>query len=384
MHVALLYDFHASRKEPLGDLIAKIHTAFGASGLPEPGIRFSFADSPLGTVSSVDRVIKRYPELKRWVSTASTLPTAPPVRMISNGSSSPAQDESPGFPALLAIAKGVPRSFPFHNVMIHFQAPAFGVPFPMPGPIGMVGPGVLVGDSWWVNGRNRSLTAIASVVADPTSKKLPTPSERVAAVLAACGKVNTTTQIPLPDAPPPEQGPAPVGHVPEVNRAVAAVLVDFRNRMAEVVDRAGLPHDLPSGREALTTTARGQSTGPKKPVLLQSFKPLGYDCKGESGIFTLRRRTPANLTVEISLDVGTWSNSLTASYSVTGLGFQTHLGLPVSKRAMDTRQYQIGDAERWQRIVENLAALVAELDRTFVPAVEAAAGPSPEWYQPQS
>jgi hypothetical protein len=30
-----------------------------------------------------------------------------------------------------------------------------------------------------------------------------------------------------------------------------------------------------------------------------------------------------------------------------------------------------------------MAAIVAELDRTFVPAIEAAAGPSPEWYTPE-
>jgi hypothetical protein len=303
--------------------------------------------------------------------------------MISNGSSSPAQNESPGFSTLLAIAKGVPRSFPFHNVAIHFQAPAFGEPLPVPGPMGMVRPGVLVGDSWWVNGRNRTLTAVASVVTDPTSKKLPTPPESVAAVLAACGKVNTTTQIPIHDMMRSEQGPA-VGVVPEVARAVAAVQIDFRNRLAEVVDRAGLPHDLPSARDALITVAIGQTTGPKKPVLVRSFQPLGYDCKSESGAYTLRRRTATNLTVEISLDVGTWSRSLTASYSVTGLGFTTHFRLPVSKHAMDRMQYQIGDAAQWQKIVENLAALVAELDRTFVPAIEAAAGPSPAWYQPQS
>jgi hypothetical protein len=47
-------------------------------------------------------------------------------------------------------------------------------------------------------------------------------------------------------------------------------------------------------------------------------------------------------------------------------------------------QYPIGNEERWRRIVENLAALVTELDRSFVPAVEAAAGPSPEWYRPES
>jgi hypothetical protein len=69
---------------------------------------------------------------------------------------------------------------------------------------------------------------------------------------------------------------------------------------------------------------------------------------------------------------------------VSGLGFSAVLSLPVSKRAIDGGQYQIGDAAQWQRIVDNLAALVAELDRSFVPAVEAAAEPSPAWYEPSS
>ena len=38
----------------------------------------------------------------------------------------------------------------------------------------------------------------------------------------------------------------------------------------------------------------------------------------------------------------------------------------------------------WQKLVDNMAAIVAELDRTFVPAIEAAAGPAPEWFKPES
>lgn len=48
------------------------------------------------------------------------------------------------------------------------------------------------------------------------------------------------------------------------------------------------------------------------------------------------------------------------------------------------RQYPILGADQWRQLVENLAALDAELDRTFVPEVEAAAGPSPEWYRPEA
>jgi hypothetical protein len=41
-------------------------------------------------------------------------------------------------------------------------------------------------------------------------------------------------------------------------------------------------------------------------------------------------------------------------------------------------QYPIGDAGQWQKITENPGALVAELERTFVPDIEAAAGTSPD------
>jgi hypothetical protein len=47
-------------------------------------------------------------------------------------------------------------------------------------------------------------------------------------------------------------------------------------------------------------------------------------------------------------------------------------------------QYPIGDAAQWEKITENLGALVRELERSFVPEIETAAGPSPEWYQPES
>jgi hypothetical protein len=71
-------------------------------------------------------------------------------------------------------------------------------------------------------------------------------------------------------------------------------------------------------------------------------------------------------------------------YRVVGLGFRVVLPLPASKRAMGSVQYKIGDAANWQKIVDNLAALVAELDRSLVPAIEAAAGPSPKWFNPES
>ena len=366
-------------------LLERIRAAFLTTGQGEPAIRFSFSDAPLpGSVSSVDRVLKRYPQLQRFLVETAALPAGLAVRQISNDAASRDADEPVPFETLLAIAAGVPRSFPFHGISLHLHSAAFGE-----SPAGVLSTGVMIGDSWWINGRMRSLSALTLVDADPTGKKLPPLPEPVDAILAACGKIKKTVQAPFPavaSATPAAPAPAsnPIAPNPDTARAVRAIVEDYRARFDEILDRAALPHDLPPIREALQNTPLGQTTGPKKPVLLRAFKPLGYDCQTASGTFTLRRRTPGNLTVEISLDVGAWSRSLTAFFKVHGLGFRALLPLPASRPAAGGGQYPIGDSERWQQLVDNLAALVTELDRSFVPAIEAASGPAPEWYRPET
>ena len=81
------------------------------------------------------------------------------------------------------------------------------------------------------------------------------------------------------------------------------------------------------------------------------------------------------------MDVGTWSRSLTLTFSVCGPGFNATLMPPVTVRD-DGRQYPIGDTANWERIVANIGAIVDELERTFVPEIEAAVGAAPEWFEP--
>ena len=348
MQVALLTEFTVTKKEPLAVLLERIHAAFLASGLGEPSMLFTFSDSPVAAFSTIDRLLKKYPDFARFTGERSGIPNVPPIRQVSNRPDFPGAGQSVPFATLLAVAAGVPKSLPFHGVSIHFHSPAFGIQFPLPH-LAPLDPGVMVTDSWWVNGRDRGMRALTSVDADPAGNTLPPLPERVAAVLAACGKIKRTVQVPL------AAGAAP----------------------------SAPPHDLPPALEALQTISVAATTGPKKPVLVRAFKPMGYDCQAGRGTFTLRRRTPTNLTVEISLDVGTWSKSLSASFSVTGVGFSARVRLPASRRALDGMQYRIGDAAHWQKLIDNLAAIVAELDRTFVPAIEAAAGPAPAWYKPE-
>ena len=67
-----------------------------------------------------------------------------------------------------------------------------------------------------------------------------------------------------------------------------------------------------------------------------------------------------------------------------GIGFKATLILPVAHRAASGAQYPVGGPDRWRQIVDNLAALVAELDRSFVPAIESISGPTPDWFRPES
>ncbi|MEP7364145.1 MAG: hypothetical protein ABI972_12890 [Acidobacteriota bacterium] len=378
MKVALLTTFRASRNDPLAESLERIHAAFLASGQAEPEVKFRFSDSPLGTSASiVDRAARRRPELARFVVTAPAVPNTADIRQISNFPGSPLAGESVPFPTLLAIAAGVPRSFPFHTISFDLHSAAFGEPLALNTPTGPATPGIKVGDSWWVSGRTRALMALTTVEGEVSAKKLPPLPPAVEAILAACGKAKNTVQMPLLRRIASE----PSADALKTATAVREVMLAYRARLPEILDRAALPHQLPPGPEAAKDSIH-LTSGPKKPALERAFRPLGYSCRGESGTFTLRRRTPANHTVEVELDVGTWSNSLTASFHIYGLGFTALLPLPVFKSSIGTGQYPIGDAARWERIVDNLAALTVEYEREFLPAVEAVAGPSPEWYTP--
>jgi hypothetical protein len=432
MRIAVFLTFATIKGEPLAAHLARVHDGFVAAGLGEPLVQFHFSDgAPITNaavlaeiggdkrVSSVARVLKRVPDLKAFIRAGKPTPDGGSViRALSNVSEAGIVEPVP-FATLLEIAGGVPKSFPFHVAQFQFFAEGFSEgpePPPMTDPRQMsmlmragvdIGagaptrPGIGVKDSWWVNGRQRAMTGLRVVEADPGAKTLPPPPAAVAAVLAACGKIRKTVQVPMIGGPEPDAA--------EPKAAASAPPVDFKSTptgqlLLELLRRQraglrelaeGLPHDPPPRAEEPSVSTLSPS-GPKKPELERWFKPLGYGCRGETGTFTLRRRGPGNLIVELRLDVGTWSGNLSAHFAVGGMidgvGFRLAMGLPPCRQASIglvrgvemVGQFPIGGPERWSQLVENLAALVTVLDRDFVPQVAAIAGPTPEWRQPRS
>jgi hypothetical protein len=186
--LALLSTFAASRKEPLATALEREHAAIVAGGFGEPQIQFVMSDaSVVRTVPSVARVLKRFPQLEQFAQDLAPYPGGPETGVITNRISSGPTD-TVDFATLLEIARGVPKSFPFNNVGLHFSVPAFTAATAPPSIQGGQIPGIDVKDFWWLNGRQRSITALTIVDADPSAKKLPQPPPEVAALLASCGR----------------------------------------------------------------------------------------------------------------------------------------------------------------------------------------------------
>ena len=378
MRVALLTTFRTNRKETLAILLERIHQAFSGSGLDEPRVVFALRDSPVPVVeSTVQQATKRFPELHWFRFTGRSVHGRPPALEISNAPGAPAAGRSLDFATLLEVARCVPRVLPFAGASFQFLTPAFGEELPAASPAWIKTPGIFVQDTWGIKQRGRQVMALTVVEADPTAKALPAPPAPVEQVLAVCGTAQDVSQFVLPGV---TQNGAPALYDAGAVRRLTEIVSDFRQRLPEILEQAGLPHQLPSPAEALKQTPIGVLTGPKKPALTRAFKPLGYSCRGDSGAFTLRRRTSGNLIVEITLDVGKVSNSLTAWLEVHVMGGALRLPLPPATSCVGSHQYEIGDSDRWRKIVENLAALVQHLDRSFVPAIESESGPIPAWY----
>lgn len=382
MDVSIQVEYKADRKEPLGEMLRRVMAAFAAAGIV-PNVRASFGDGPaiagMNGVSAVQRALKKWPHLAPFEHTSA--PAGIPGLLATRRLGDLAGPVALAWDDVLALADGVPRSLPFHAVLCHFEHPEFGSAGPWP--VGMAPqPGILVHDSWWVSGRNRALTAFYSVEGEATAKKLPDPLPSAKAVLDALGKPRTKKQFVSPAAMGfgAARAAAAGTELPPQVQAVSEIVQRYRTGMPEMLRRLALPHDLRPPEAGAARVDPG--SGPLKPALEAAFEPLGYDCKGGRGIFTLRKRTAQNHVLQLELDVGTWSRMVSASFSVEGPSLHAAIRVPVSAAAAMSFQFAIGDVANWERIVANYTVIVGELERTFVPEVEAAVGPAPEWFEP--
>lgn len=377
MRVLIDRQYKLDKKQPTGETLRAVAAAFVAAGMADLGVRLTASDLPVpGRASTAARALKRFPDLWPFVQRR-TMPGAMQETMLLTnvGADGEARSDVPlPWETVLAIADGVPRSFPFQMFTVQFRPPEFGqVDWPG-GVMQHLGPGIVVNDNWWISGRKRSLRATVLVEGNGG---LGEPDPRVSAALAHFGKPTSTEQTIVDTAP--SGMTLPMSRLSPVHGDLAAIHARYRSDLSDVIARANMPHALSDNDPGAHA---GYGSGPLKPALVAEFKPRGFSCKGGSGMFHLRRKTEMNHTVQLELDVGTWSRSVTAMFSVQGPGFNTTLFIPAAPGA-NRGQFDIGDTARWEKIVANLGALVDELERTYVREIAEAAGPAPDWFEPE-
>lgn len=363
MKVRIEYTFKRDKKEPFADAVERVHGAFAASEFGAPSVEFFFSAGAWNAPDTgVDHLMEKYPELRRFFYVVPGPPDTPGSRVLSNAprSPSPARGEAAEFATLFAAAAGVRKPFRLDAASFRFR------PRESDGDASAPTIDVIVSESRFVDRWDTMLMALVYLDGDPDDKRL-SPPPAIAGILAALGNAPRRSQKPAHRRPTGE----------EIGAAIA-VHRDYQSRLGEIVDRAQLPHDLPAS-EPVRAGGLSDRAG-QKAMLRRAFGPLGYDCTFSRNDYMLRRRKRGNVVVVLRLDVGWEGRTLSIHYVVSFSAQVLPLHLPVSKRAIAQAEgeYGIRDDAHWQEIVDNLAALVAELDRTFVPAIEAAIHPWPE------
>lgn len=336
--------WRVAKKDTPGVLLRRVID--GGPNMGPVAIDLLATDSPLGSVSATARAVRKFPDL--WgLARDVQLPGAPTT--VRGLSTSGTGGRIPiAMDLLLGVLDGVPRSFPFHQVGVMLSWPV------------LEEAQLRVTDMWWINGRMRALTLTWKAAADPKSKDVPVATQPLATLIATLGKPKSTVRQPTGDA------------LTTAPRDLFEITQRYRSTLSQRASELPLPHRL-------ATDGLGQPAGPMKPVLVAAFASRGYDCRGEHGALILKRRTAANHVVELSLDVGTWSHSFTGHLIVHVPGFRASLPLLV---APGSNQVPIAGASGWAQLVDNLVVVVDDLEASFVPEIEAQAGPAPDWFEP--
>src|SRR5579862_7419312 len=121
MLLAVFTTFAASRKEPLVDVVERVREGFLTAGFGEPSIRFSLSDHfgsketdvlthMLGVkrVSSIERVLKRWPQLERFARVAGSAAAGVAKSRVMSNLTATGAIAPVDFAILREIARGTP------------------------------------------------------------------------------------------------------------------------------------------------------------------------------------------------------------------------------------------------------------------------------------
>lgn len=390
------YTFRIEKRESLGSLFQRVTDVLNQFGQTSK-VYFYFEDQAIGSVSACDRLIKRFPVFESFAFTHAEARANPPkiIKSISNFNNSwDISYESQSATAISTeilsnVAVGVPRSFPFHyshfifdNVsLLNTSEPDTGdassqvLQYSSRVPRSYNNSAIVLDSHWWVSRREHHLTVIVALPIPTAGEEVVLLPEKTKSFIQAFGKIaEERLEIVYTQQEATERQ--------AVIARLVSVTTRYNQNIGNIIQTLPLPHSLPSV-EQVGLHGEEFKIGSMKDVLVKYFKSLGYCYQAKRsghGIYSLTKLTPNNNELEIYLDVGSWSRSVTASFSFNGMSMSGSVGLPVSKNAIDVAQYPILSIEQWRQIVENLVVVVNYLEKTFAVEADEVSGSTPRWY----
>ena len=390
MRLIKKYQLRLSKSENTGDVFRKIVQALhelDTSFTPT----FYVEDPNVHSVSAVDRLIKKFPALKKHegveVQTGTNLDPSKYLSTLGEGWTVKPQQGTGEFPlpVLEAIAEGIPRAYPAHKATFVFDhilwnekgtrnASCYHKPSSPDFPYDYHCPSIILQSNWWISGRVIQLWATVELdVPAEGCSQVSEPGEKVQQCLQRLGPIQKEWLIIVPS---PEEEQEQIE-----NKAKAEAITKYYDIGGESWREASLfavfPHRLPDPNKL----DREEAVSPKK-VINQQFKPRGYQYRSEfsgNGIYHLVKKLPSHNLIVLEFDFTPIGKYFSCDLYVKGLLWKHKLTVRMDEGVLSS-QYPIRSAEVLDMVVANIAAAVDFLEKEYVSKLVDIYGSSPEWF----
>ena len=398
MNLYKSYHYKLGKEQTTGEIFRNSLRVFRESGMVNIPVRFFFSDKVMSRTSAIERLLKQYLELAPYAIEEYSL-SGEKVRILSNLDERWAQSNPRGATGyidtdlLAKIADGIPN--PYHLMYSNFMFEKIpwvlgGSIEPMPGKSGgrkwsglfpevclpcldTPFPGVVLKSKWWTSRRQISLHATI-YVESPGLDCISPPASSILTMgyLKQLGKIHLEGMVFGLDDDEWQM-------ITEATDKANRISEECRTHLPEILGKLQLPHILPGdpGR-----WEGSWLTSPHKEVLVSVFKPRQYRYQSKlsgQGVFILSKHTPNHNRLSLLFDVGSISHLCSSRIAINGPGWSSGIDLIVTPDQKHS-QYPIGGGDSWNCIVQNVAVLVDNLEKEYVPQIETLFPRTPKWF----
>ncbi|MEH6940228.1 hypothetical protein V7056_20640 [Bacillus sp. JJ664] len=343
---------------------------------------FFFSDFTLkGHVSSVQRIVKKFPELAKFEIeleqdyAGEILKYKALTNLPSNFSYYDHRYykadvfDNVSFEVLKEIAYGIPRSFPCHKALFLFS----GIDWSYKNEEETLdGNSVMLINDWWTPKRSILLKAKVSMeVPDEKCSKLKSLPKEIEEAISSIGRIKRNSLECVFSLEEKRK-------IDEIYEKCKQLL-DTKYKRSEILDLISFPFDL--SEEKFST---GAFNIPRKKTISKIVKKLGYNHlpkEGSSGFLVYGKLTENNNRIILEFDSGSTFYNLRCNVIIQGPGWEhSFMELPCIKNSYGDF-FPISDENSLEKVVSNFGVVVDLLENKCFIDLEKLHGPAPKWFQ---